>query len=183
MRFIRLLIPLCLGVVVLAALMASTPGYDDAFKPLRQTVQHGESAHGRLFSVRFVDWMTAERLAYQLYGKPTTKDTQGVFLLADFQVSDVRESVSLSAAWQGPSGRRYAQTARLEDAPSALKSRQFHPGIETKGRAIFELPPDEIAGGTLLVSRKGLNVLDTELALLPPNGHPKQHALEQSLNP
>lgn len=179
----RHILPLVLGACALGAMMTTTPGFDDVFKPLRTTAQNGAYAQGRLFAARFADWQTAERLSFERYGTPVARDTPGVFLVVDVDIAHVRESVQLAAAWLGRSGRRYEQTTRADEAPSTLGTRRFHPGLEDQGRAVFELPPDEIEGGTLLLARKGLNVLDSELALTPPAGAPGRHAALLELKP
>src|SRR5690606_24862977 len=107
-------------------------------------------------------------------GTMVTRDTQGVFLVVDFDISNVHESVRLAATWQGRSGRRYVQTARVAGA-TTLDTRQFHPGLGDQGRAVFELPQDEIKEGRLLLARKGPNILDSELALTPTMGAPLRH--------
>ncbi|WP_353194878.1 hypothetical protein [Pusillimonas noertemannii] len=172
---LRHVLPIVLGACALGAMMATTPDFNSVFRPLRTTAPNGAAAHGRLLAVRFADWQTAQQLSFERYGATVMRDTQGVFLVVEFDISDVRESVRLAAAWQGRSGRRYDQTKRVDDAPSTVDTRQFHPGLEDRGRAVFELPPDEIEGGTLLLARKGPNILDSELALTPPAGSPARH--------
>lgn len=171
----RHIIPILLGACILGAMMSTTPDFDSVFQPMRTTAPSGAAAQGRLHAARFADWQTADQLAFDYYGTPVTRDTQGVFLIANIDISNVRESVRLTATWEGRSGRRYDQTARADGAPGTLDVRQFHPGIDDQGRAVFELPPDEIEGGKLLLTRKGLTVLDSELALTPPQNTARPH--------
>ena len=167
-----------LGACLLGLMMNSTPGFDQVFRPLRVTAADGSVAHGRLHDAGIAGWQTTDRLMFERYGKPVTRDTQGVFLVVDLDIVDVRESIYLSAVWQGRSGRRYVQTARADGAPGTLDVRQFHPGMADKGRAVFELPLDEVQGGQLLLSRKGVNMLDSELALTPPADAAPRHEPE-----
>ncbi|MGB6103113.1 MAG: hypothetical protein WBF88_04610 [Pusillimonas sp.] len=171
----RHVFPVLLGASVLGAMMFTTPGFDSVFQSLRATAEGGAIAQGRLHAARFTDWQTADLLSFDRYGTTVTRNTQGVFLIIDFDVLNVRESVRLTATWQGRSGRRYVQTARADGAPATLDTRQFHPGLDDQGRAVFELPRDEIEGGILLVARKGPNILDSELALTPAAGIPMRH--------
>lgn len=180
---VRNVLPVLLGACALGAMMMTTPDFDSVFQPLRTTAQSGENAQGRLLSARFTDWQTTDQLSFNRYGTPVTRDTQGVFLIVDFDISNVRESVRLTATWQGRSGRQYVQSVRTEEAPGTLGVRQFHPGLEDQGRAVFELPRDEIEGGKLLLARRGPNILDSELALTPTFGAPMPHTALLSLTP
>ncbi|NYT84836.1 hypothetical protein [Pollutimonas harenae] len=175
MMVIRYVLPIFLGACVLGALMMSTPTFDSVFQPMRSTAHSGGAAHGRLHAARFADWQTADQISFDRYGTTLTRDTEGVFLIVDIDILDVRESLRLTATWLGRSGRHYAQTARADGAPSTLDVRQFHPGLDNRGRAVFELPRDEIEKGTLLLSRKGPNILDSELELTPTKGAGMRH--------
>lgn len=179
MSRLRYIIPVLLGACILAAMMMTTPDFNSVFRPFRTDARDGSPdetlAQGRLFSARFTDWKTADKLAFERYGKAITRDTQGVFLVVDFELLNVRESVRLTATWLGRSGREYVQTTRAEGTPLTLDVRQFHPGIANKGSAYFELPPDEIQGGQLLVARRGPNTLDSELVLKPTSNAPVSH--------
>jgi len=172
---VRKALPLLLGACALGAMMITTPDFNSVFQPFRTTAQSGAIAQGRLHAARFSDWQTADKLSFDRYGTTVTRNTQGVFLIVDFDVSNIRESVRLSATWQGRSGRKYTQTARANGAPSTLDTRQFHPGLDDQGRAVFELPNDEVEGGKLLLTRKGPNILDSELALSPTAGAAIRH--------
>lgn len=175
MIIVRTLVPVLLGACILGALMMTTPSFDDVFKPMRTTAKSGNIGHARLHAARFAGWQTAEQLSFTRYGSTVTRATQGVFLVVDIDILDVQESLRLHTTWQGRSGRLYAQTVRADGAPGTFDVRQFHPGLVDLGRAVFELPRDEIEGGQLLLARKGLNVLDSELALTPTAGAAMQH--------
>ena len=163
---LRHLFSFLLGACILGALMNTTPTYDDVFKPMRSTSQSGKTAQGRLYAARLANWQTADHISFNRYGTHLTRDTDGIFLVVDIDIQDVQESLRLSASWLGRSGRRYEQTTRVDSA-TTLNVRQFHPGLQDQGRAVFELPPDEIEGGSLLLARPGPNLLDSELELIP----------------
>jgi len=171
----RHIAPVLLGACALGAMLMTAPDFNSVFKPFRIEAPSGAVAQGRLHAARFNGWHTADRLSFKRYGTPITRDTEGVFLLVSVDILDVRESVRLKATWQGRSGRRYVQTERAEGTPFTLDARQFHPGLDDRGTAVFELPQDEIQGGQLLLARNGLNVLDSELALAPAAGTPLVH--------
>ena len=175
MMRLRHILPVLLGACVLGALMNTTPTYDSVFKPMRSTAQGNASAQGRLLSAQLANWQTADQITFERYGSLVTRDTQGVFLIVDVAVQDVQESLRLTATWQGRSGRRYTQTARVDSA-TTLNVRQFHPGLQDEGRAVFELPRDEITGGSLLLARQGPNILDSELELIPASSANMQHS-------
>lgn len=158
------LLVLVVGIALLGAMMATMPDYNRVFQPFRITASEGEIAGGRLFSARFLDWETAGKITFENYGRNVERDTQGIFLIAHFEISEVQRSIGVAAVWEGRSGRHYMETGRAEGAPGALDDRQFQPGLVSRPHAVFELPPDEIAGGRLLLSQKWLNVMDSELA-------------------
>lgn len=176
-------VPVLLGACALGAMMATTPDYNRVFQPFRTHAQVDGIAQGRLHDARFGNWQTADQISFDRYGKAVVRDTQGVFLVVDVDILNVRESVRLTAAWLGRSGRRYEQTSRAEGTPVTLDVRQFHPGLDDRGVVVFELPEDEVAGGQLLLARRGPNILDSELALTPATATPMQHHALLRLGP
>src|SRR5690606_36708441 len=142
MTMVRYILSGLLGTCILGFFMSTSPSFDDMFKPMRSTSPAGAIAQGRLHDARLVGWQTADQLSFKRYGTTITRDTQGVFLIVDTAILNTRESLSLTATWQGRSGRYYAQTTRANGAPSTLDVRQFHPGLDDRARAVFELPED-----------------------------------------
>ncbi|MBK4217423.1 hypothetical protein JJJ17_15955 [Paracoccus caeni] len=165
MRRIANLVVLLIGGGLLAGMLATVPDYNSAVQPFTTRVAAGEVAAGRLFSARFLDARTATEIAFERYGQTVLRETGGLFLIADFEVSDVRRSTRIEARWQGSSGREYSASKRFNWAPGDLETRWFQPGLTDRARAIFELPEDEIAGGRLILSTPAKPVLDSALYL------------------
>ena len=105
------------------------------------------------------------------------RDTDGVFLVADFILSGTRESTMLSATWIGASKRHYRATSRISDLPRQIDQLWLQPGLDSKTFAIFELPPDEIKGGSALLSLRLDPPLDGTLLLNPPDMPPVHEAI------
>lgn len=156
------------GAVLLGAMMASAPDYNSVFQPFPAHAAPGEAADGRLFDARFLGGRLAQQVAFERYGTPITRDSAGLFLIADFEVSNVTASTRIAATWRGASGRDYAATGRVEGAPGGLEARWFQPGLTDRAFAVFELPEDEVPGGRLVLTAPGVTILDSALDLQAP---------------
>ena len=156
---------LLIGVVILGVMMITTPDYNSVFRAFLSHASNGEIANGRIFDARFLDGRLTHRVDFEHYGRQISRDTEGIFLIANFEVSGVTATTQLAAKWKGASGRDYAASARFENAPKTLQSLFFQPGITSKSFVVFELPEDEVAGGELILSRRGVTILDSALYL------------------
>lgn len=168
----RGILVLLAGGAILAAMQASTPYYDDVFRPFPVAANSGETAVGRLFDAQFTDWQQAIRIRIPGNAAPVTRTTEGVFLIVGMRISGVRQTVPIEAVWLGSSGRRYAASLRFPDSGLALETLRVNPHLVTAARAVFELPPDEVPGGWLVLGAKGMTVLDSALQLAPPESAP-----------
>lgn len=164
------------SAVLLAGMMLTNPDYNSTVRPFETTVAPGESGQTRLIGGQITGWRTADRLEFPSYGSPQSRDTQGVFLIVDLRLSGRTESTMLRAAWIGASGRRFDTTARVSGAFLQVQDLWLQPGLDSKAIAIFELPPDEIAGGALLLSDRIDAPLDGRLRLLAPLDAPPHQA-------
>ncbi|MFV0332873.1 MAG: hypothetical protein ACK5JR_02215 [Tropicimonas sp.] len=176
MRLLRNLAIVLSGAAALAGLQATTPYFDDAFSPFVTRARSAELAHGRLFDARFTEWRLAGHVGVTINGAPTLRGTDGVFLIAGIELSDVRQTLPISAVWLGSSGRRYAASARFQGSDFALETRNFNPHVPNAARILFELPRDEVVGGQLVLAVRGSSILDSELHLAPPPGKLVQQA-------
>ncbi|MBV2143629.1 hypothetical protein KUG47_08970 [Falsochrobactrum sp. TDYN1] len=153
------------GAVLLGAIMITAPDYNSVFQAFPSHASIGEIANGRMFDARFLGGRLTHRIDFEYYGRQVSRDTEGIFLIANFEVSGVTASTQLAAKWKGASGRDYAASARFEKAPKILQSLFFQPGLTSKGFVIFEVPEDEVLGGKLILSRRGVTILDSALHL------------------
>lgn len=156
------------GAVLLAGMMLTNPDYDRAVRPFETRVPPGESGQTRLIGGRIEGWRTAERVTLAASGSPVTRDTQGIFLIVDLKLFGTTESTMLRASWLGSSGRRYDTTSRISGAFRQVQDLWLQPGLDSTAIAIFELPPDEIEGGALILSDRIDAPLDGRLRLAAP---------------
>lgn len=163
------------GALLLALLMASNPGYDRAFQPLTARVSSGATGETRMFGARFNGWRTADRLELPA----GSRDSEGVFLIVDLALSGRVELTMVRADWQGASGRSYAATMRAAGIPKGIDQVWLQPGLNSTAIAVFELPPDEIAGGALDLHLTLDPNLEGALRLAPPDGAPPHAAVEE----
>lgn len=175
------LAPTCVvlaGAGLLAAFQATNPGYNETFRPFVIDVPADQPGDTRLFDGRIAGWRSADRISFSQFGRDRLLNTQGVFLLVDLRLHANIQSTTLRAVWLGASGREYAATARAENLPGALESVALQPGLTMSALAVFELPPDEIAGGALILASPLNPPLDGVLRLQPPAAAPEHRAEE-----
>lgn len=163
---------LTVALVLMVAMMLTNPDYNSAVRPFETRVPAGETGQTRLIGGRIEGWRTANRLTFPLLGTPTLRDTQGVFLIVDLRLFGTTESIMLRASWIGPSGRRYDTTSRVTGTMNQLEDLWLQPGLESKAVAIFELPPDEISGGAIVLAQRIDPPLDGVLRLAAPSAPP-----------
>lgn len=153
------------GGALLGVMMTTAPDYNSVFTPFATHAPAGEIADGRLFDARFLGARPVQRITFDRLGKEVTRDTTGIFLIADFEVSGVTSSTRIAAGWKGPSGRLYKASTRFDYAPNTVDERSFQPGLTDRSFAIFELPEDEVSGGQLVLSARIMADLDSALYL------------------
>lgn len=160
------------GALLVAAMWATNPDYNSAIKPFVTNVRFGETGRTRLIQARFDGWHTTDRIAFSLYGSDRLRDSEGVFLIVDLTVTGTTTSAVLDGFWIGSSGRRYAATRRANGIPRLLREVALQPGLDSRAMVVFELPPDEIAGGALSLTLLLDPMLDGTLRLIPPDTPP-----------
>lgn len=158
---------------LLAAMMWSNPNYARAIRPFVSTAAPGQTGQTRLIAGRFLSWQTADRIAFSAFGRDMLRDSGGLFLIVDLALSGTLRSTPVEAVWIGASQRRYAATTRIQGLPRQLDSLCLQPGLESKTFAIFELPPDEVQGGALLLAQKQQQPLEGNLRLESPTTAPE----------
>lgn len=154
-----------MGGAVLAGMMVTTPDYNSVFQPFKIHASTGTVADGRLFDARFLGGRLVRNIAFKRLGKEVNRNSSGVFLIVDFEVLGVVASSQIAAKWKGNSARLYEASPRFDYAPNIIQERTFQPGLNDKSFAVFELPEDEVAGGQLILSTRGITDLDGALYL------------------
>ncbi len=166
-----------ISAALLAGMMVSNPDHNSTFRPFITRVEADQVGQTRLFTAQFDAWHTAEQIVFRDFGSEKQRDSQGVFLIVDLKLSGTTTSALLGAAWVGASGRHYATTARVTGVPRQIEDLWVQPGLQSKAIAIFELPPDEVQGGALLLSPRLDAPLEGTLLLAAPVGAPDHVAI------
>lgn len=153
---------------LLAGMMLTNPDYNSVVRPFEVRVPPGASGQTRLIGGRITGWRTADTITLPAAGGGQQRDTQGVFLVVDLTLFGTTESTMIRAAWIGTSGRRYDTTARASGVLRQIEDVWLQPGLESRATAVFELPPDEVAQGAILLSLRTDPPLDGTLRLAAP---------------
>ncbi|MDQ8730256.1 hypothetical protein [Bradyrhizobium sp. LHD-71] len=158
------LIAIAAAAGLLLAMQRSTPGYAELTGPIPEAGRIGDLIETRRFDVTLETVRFARRLRFTRYGRTHERDTTGVWAVVTARLAARDESVTVNGAtWRGPTGLRYIASSRAENAPGALLGRRFEPGLPPqRGLMIFEIPADQIADATLLVSETNWPRLDSE---------------------
>jgi len=163
-----------LGGGILGVLMSTLPSYDSSLRPIAVHADAKGVGQGRLFAAELKGLTSADAISYAWAGTETVRDTSATFLVAELSVTALRKSLMIEAVWLGATGRRYSQSARVENAPRTLPSTWFQPGLHDTTRAVFELPEDEIPGGQLVLTARGNAILDSAVHLSAPATPPQK---------
>jgi hypothetical protein len=141
--------------IVLATLQTTTPPYAMLTGPLRTSGAASETVAGKTFSVDVLDIAKARTIAYDQFGKAVELESSGVWIVVSAELHGFEQTMPVRAATLiGASGRLYRQSQRAGGAPNVLSAKTLQPGLPTTGLFIFELPEDETAGMTLVVSEQ-----------------------------
>jgi hypothetical protein len=99
-------------------------------------------------------------------GRTQTFTSSGVWVLVEGAAEARSESLTLiSAQWLGPDGVRYALSQRFSTVPGLLPSQRLEPGLPRPVLMAFELPEDQVSGGTLLIARTAWAPLEEEVRI------------------
>lgn len=163
-RAIARLAGVALAALLLLAMQRTTPGYSEITGPLSVHGAMGETVAARSFTMRAEKVILAETIRWRAYGRDHERSSAGRWAVVIVQMEAMPQSATvLGASWSAPSGRIFAASARTQGAPSLLVGNRLEPGLPKRGILIFELPREDIAGGTLLVSAARFPRLDSQL--------------------
>ena len=177
MKAIRSLIVVLLGAAALGVMMNTVPNYNSSFQPRWVSVDRGEVGEAQFFQAELLGLQTADVISYTQFGQDVSRDTSATFLVAELSVTGRTESRQLEAIWLGATGREYHLSGRLQDAPHSLTTARFEPDLTDRAFAIFELPPDEIVGGSLGLSPRRSRVGDTVVKFPGPEAMPEKQTV------
>lgn len=154
------------GIVLLALLRWTTPGYAVLTGPIETTGRQGAPAQTAGFNLKVDKLILSELLIFQRYGKKVERSTGGVWALVTADASATNRTLMLAGvSLRGASGRTYMQSPRVDGMSQLLSGKELQPGLQQQGLFIFELPADELAGAELVVSREAFPRLTAQLAI------------------
>jgi hypothetical protein len=167
------LLVVLIGGGLLGFMMNTLPDYNSSFQPFSVHADTNGVGQGRLFTAEMTELETARAISYAHHDAEIVRDTSAIFLVAKLAITARQESQQIEAIWLGATGRQYNHSMRLEDAPRALPSLWFQPGLNGKAHAMFELPKDEISGGRLVLMASGNPIMDSAVYFEPPATWPE----------
>lgn len=158
--------------LVLATLQATTPPYAMLTGPIRTSGHASDVVASKTFSLKVREISKAKTIAYDQFGKPVVLHSSGVWIVVAAELRGFERTMPVRAATMvGASGRLYRQSQRAGGAPNILAAKILQPGLPTTGIFIFEMPEDEMANMTLVVSEQYDPQLRDEVAVsLDTNG-------------
>lgn len=167
------------AAAILAGMLVTNPDYNRALRPFIAEPDADGTATTRTVSGKMESWRLANVVEFEKFGTAKRRDTSGVFLIVELRLNARNASMIASATWEGASGRRYRTTNRVSDLPRLLDQVWLQPGLSMTATAIFELPPDEIEGGSLLLGPSLMAPLDGLIRLYPPDTRPTHRMVER----
>src|SRR5262245_41568262 len=153
---------LVVAVALCYAMMVSKPHYADLIAPIPVHAAMKDTVTARTFGIH-VDKVTfARALQAEHFGEPKLLTTGGVWAIVAVSLSATDTSTTVGeAVWRGPTGLAYRMTERVGFGPG-LPPHTVEPGLPKRGLFVFEIPPDQIVGATLLVLGRRFTPLDSE---------------------
>ena len=154
------------AVALCYGMMVTKPHYADLIAPIPLHATMLETVTARTFGIH-VDKVTfARALQAEHFGEPKLLTTGGVWAIVVVSLSANSTSTTVGeAVWRGPTGLAYRMTERVGYSPG-LPPHTIEPGLPKRGLFVFEIPPDQAAGATLLVLGRRFTALDSEARIL-----------------
>ncbi|MER8580573.1 hypothetical protein NKG95_17935 [Mesorhizobium sp. M1423] len=152
------------AAAILYAMQRTTPLYSNITSPVSIAGEQGERTDARAFALAVGDVHLARTVRIERFGQTRTYTTSGVWVLVEAAAEAKRESLTLtSAEWLGPSGLRYSLSQRISTMPAMLPAERLEPGLPKPVLMAFEVPENELAGGTVLVAPSAFTPLGEEV--------------------
>lgn len=154
------------AAAVLYLLQHTTPGYGDITSPIPVTGRSGQKVEANAFAINIAKTHLARTVTMKGIGRNQTFTTSGLWVLVEGVAEARSESLTLaSAQWLGAGGIRYALTQRFQAVPGLLPSQRLEPGLPRPVLMAFEIPENQLAGGTLLLARSAWMPLEEEVRI------------------
>jgi hypothetical protein len=161
-RRVANLVLLVVAVALCYGMRTSTPHYAQLTGPIPVRGGIGDTIEARSFSLKVAKIGFARTLKLNAFGKEKMLTTGGLWAIVTAELAAKDASVSVwGGMWRGPGGLRYHTTERLGVVRSAPPF-FLEPGLPRKVRFVFEIPADQAANATLLVSSARFSALDSE---------------------
>jgi hypothetical protein len=161
-RAIGNLVVLCVTVALSYGMQVSKPHYADLTAPIPIDGAMRDTVRARGFDVRLDKIVFARTLKTDQFGQTKLLTTSGLWAVVTIDLTATSTSTTVAdGTWQGPTGLRYHQTERLgyrQDMPP----HDVDPGLQKRGLFVFEVPPDQIRGASLLVAARQFGPLDAQ---------------------
>ena len=165
-RLLLSVLMIALAGAILLFLQSTTPPYAMLTGPIRTDGVQGDTVTSRTFSAKVDKAVQAKTIAYRRFGKDAERDTSGAWLLIAVEMRVDQQTMPIRAATiRGASGRLYRQSRRADGAPQLLSAKMVQPGLPTTGLLVFEVPEEETADMTLLLSSQYSPQLQDEIAI------------------
>ncbi|MFD2054612.1 hypothetical protein ACFSQT_16415 [Mesorhizobium calcicola] len=161
-RAIGNLVILCATVALSYGMQVSMPHYADLTAPMPVDGSMHDTIRTRSFDVRLDRVIFARTLKTDQFGQTKLLTTSGLWAVVTTDLTATNASATVAdGTWQGPTGLRYHQTERLGYRPD-MPPHGVDPGLEKRGLFVFEVPPDQIRGASLLVAARQFGPLDAQ---------------------
>ncbi|MGO4640004.1 hypothetical protein AB4Z43_16350 [Mesorhizobium sp. 2RAF45] len=161
-RILGNLVILGATVVLSYGMQVSKPHYADLTAPIPADGAMHDTIRARSFDVRLDKVVFARALKTNQFGRQKLLTTSGLWAVVTTSLTATAASTTVAdGTWQGPVGLRYHQTERLgyrQDMPP----HGVDPGLEKRGLFVFEIPPDQIRGASLLIAARQFGPLDAQ---------------------
>ncbi|RUW63389.1 hypothetical protein [Mesorhizobium sp. M7A.F.Ca.US.008.03.1.1] len=161
-RAIGNLLILCATVALSYGMQVSKPHYAELTAPIPIDGAMHDTVRARSFDVRLDKVVFARTLKTNQFGQERLLTTSGLWAVVTADLTATSTSTTVAGGtWQGPTGLRYHHTERLsyrQDMPPHA----VDPDLERNGLFVFEVPPDQIRGASLLVAARRFAPLDAQ---------------------
>ncbi|PBB22273.1 MULTISPECIES: hypothetical protein [unclassified Mesorhizobium] len=161
-RILGNLVILASTVALSYGMQVSKPHYADLTAPIPVDGAMRDTVRARSFDVRLDKVVFARALKTDQFGQERSLTTSGLWAVVSTNLTATAASTTVAeGTWQGPTGLRYHQTERLgyrQDMPP----HGVDPGLEKRGLFVFEIPPDQIRGASLLIAARQFAPLDAQ---------------------
>ena len=170
----------CAAVALCYGMQRTKPHYIDLTGPIPSYGKVGEIVETLRFGLRVDNVVFARRLKVELLSQEKMLTSDGLWAIVSTELAATDASTSVAGAvWQGPTGLRYMPTERL-GAHALMPPHAVDPGLPRKALFIFEIPPDQAEGATLLISNARYSALDAEARISLDDIHPRPDGMPGS---